>query len=331
MCARRGRRRCEREKKKRVSEKFADCRFSFFFMLARAVLRASHRHRHRAAMCVSRAGSADTASAVVADKAALRRAARDALRAADAADLDRQSEMKEGEGEREKEGERGATTASTRPQPPPLFHRHPGTSIRAHLTSAPFWTRATRVGAYLAAARLREVCVDAAVVGAINASAPTVFLPVVHPHAAAAMALLHVDSLSDDDVVVAPPFGIREPTDLYPPSSRRHPPGTPRTDALTTGLDVLLLPGAAFDGAGRRLGRGGGYYDAFAAALKARGGGKDGDDAASSSPLLVGLAFEQQIVPTVPTEPHDVTLDVLITAARGCVGVSERGRAALRD
>jgi 5,10-methenyltetrahydrofolate synthetase len=162
--------------------------------------------------------------------------------------------------------------------------------------------------------------VDAAVTDALAKGKPTIFLPVVHPHEAAAMALLHVDGVvAGVDVHEAPPFGIREPTDAYPPGHPRA--GAPRASALDAGLDVLLLPGAAFDAAGRRLGRGGGYYDSFVASLAAA---RD-----APPPLLVGLAFAQQLVPTVPTEAHDVGVDVLVTAGRGCVGTSARGRAAV--
>ena len=57
----------------------------------------------------------------------------------------------------------------------------------------------------------------------------------------------------------------------------------------------------ACDGSGRRLGRGGGYYDRALAAAGARG------------VLRVGLAYEDQIVEAVPVEPHDQTLDVVVT------------------
>ena len=53
----------------------------------------------------------------------------------------------------------------------------------------------------------------------------------------------------------------------------------------------------------RRLGRGGGYYDRFLARLR-RG------------TALLGIAFDRQIVDAVPTEPHDVPVDCVITERR---------------
>lgn len=202
----------------------------------------------------------------------------------------------------------------------PSLSQTPGASICAHLQDAPFWCTAASVGAYLAAPRLREVSVDAAVCTALASGSPSLFLPTVTPNVPASMTLLHVDGVTEGlDVVTAPPFGIREPTRRYPRTHARSP-DEPRTDALTAGLDVLIVPCAAFDRTGGRLGRGGGYYDCFAHAAAT---------AHPPGPLLVGVAFSYQIVEAVPLEPHDVRVDVLVTADDGCVGVSERGRRAL--
>ncbi len=65
-------------------------------------------------------------------------------------------------------------------------------------------------------------------------------------------------------------------------------------------IDLIAVPGVAFDASGRRLGRGGGYYDATLAQLPA-------------GAVRVGLAFEVQIVPSVPDEQHDATLDTVVT------------------
>jgi 5-formyltetrahydrofolate cyclo-ligase len=67
-------------------------------------------------------------------------------------------------------------------------------------------------------------------------------------------------------------------------------------------LDLVLVPGVAFDAAGRRLGRGRGHYDATLAAAGAA--------------FLCGLAYEVQMVEQVPSEAHDVALDAVVTEAR---------------
>jgi 5-formyltetrahydrofolate cyclo-ligase len=68
-------------------------------------------------------------------------------------------------------------------------------------------------------------------------------------------------------------------------------------------LGAVFMPGVAFSVDGLRLGRGGGYYDAT---LKRVPPGA----------LRVGLGFDVQVVPSLPREPHDVPLDLVLTDAR---------------
>lgn len=64
---------------------------------------------------------------------------------------------------------------------------------------------------------------------------------------------------------------------------------------------LILAPLLAFDRAGGRLGQGGGHYDRVLAALKPQG------------VLAVGLAYAGQELPAIPREPHDQTLDWVLT------------------
>lgn len=78
----------------------------------------------------------------------------------------------------------------------------------------------------------------------------------------------------------------------------------PRTDKRVD-PDVLLVPFLAFDRRGYRLGRGGGHYDATIAALRSR-----------KEILAVGVGYAAQAVLfTLPVEPHDEKLDMIITPA----------------
>src|ERR1035437_4606311 len=83
-------------------------------------------------------------------------------------------------------------------------------------------------------------------------------------------------------------FGVREP------HSRCAPLPSIR-------LDLILVPGVAFDLHGHRLGRGKGYYDQLLKGL---------------SGTTCGVAFDQQIVGEIPIEPHDVRLDCILTPTR---------------
>jgi 5-formyltetrahydrofolate cyclo-ligase len=68
-------------------------------------------------------------------------------------------------------------------------------------------------------------------------------------------------------------------------------------------IDWVLVPGLAFDERGRRLGYGGGYYDRLLPLLPRQAS-------------RVAGAFEMQIVAAVPTGPHDLALDCIVTEAR---------------
>ena len=77
-------------------------------------------------------------------------------------------------------------------------------------------------------------------------------------------------------------------------------PGCERVPAAS--VDLVLVPGIAFDRSGGRLGYGGGYYDRLLPVLPARA-------------ARVAGAFSAQIVDAVPSAPHDITMDTVVTEA----------------
>lgn len=64
--------------------------------------------------------------------------------------------------------------------------------------------------------------------------------------------------------------------------------------------DVIVVPGLAFTSAGARLGQGGGWYDRLLAEVR-------------SDCLTVGVCFAEQIVEDLPTEPHDIAVELIVT------------------
>lgn len=77
--------------------------------------------------------------------------------------------------------------------------------------------------------------------------------------------------------------------------------------ASPASLDLVVVPGVAFDASGRRLGRGAGFYDRFLSAYR------------SSRPAggaALGLCFDMQVVDRVPAEAHDEPLDGVVTELR---------------
>lgn len=71
-------------------------------------------------------------------------------------------------------------------------------------------------------------------------------------------------------------------------------------DVDPTTLDAVVVPGLAFTIQGLRLGQGGGHFDRFLPRL-------------SPACVTIGVAFREQLVASVPVEPHDVELDMVIT------------------
>ncbi len=127
------------------------------------------------------------------------------------------------------------------------------------------------------------------------------------------MQLLHIDSL--DDLHPAPPFGILEP-------AATQQDGSPREDVLTSAglLDVLVLPGLGFDMSGGRLGRGGGYYDKFISDVVARA-----QQLGRPPPVLLALAFREQVVKGVPMGQLDRHINVLVLPD-GAASMPQQGR-----
>lgn len=68
-------------------------------------------------------------------------------------------------------------------------------------------------------------------------------------------------------------------------------------------IDLAVIPGVAFTSDGCRLGRGRGYYDRLLARFTAL----------SNPPYTLGLAFPFQLLDDLPTEPHDIRLNSILS------------------
>ena len=65
-------------------------------------------------------------------------------------------------------------------------------------------------------------------------------------------------------------------------------------------LDLVIVPGTAFTAAGARMGRGRGYYDKYLAQPEVHA-------------VKIGVCYAHQLVGELPSEPHDVAMDCVIT------------------
>jgi 5-formyltetrahydrofolate cyclo-ligase len=143
------------------------------------------------------------------------------------------------------------------------------------------------VSAYVA---VRGELDPAAAVEALRAERATVVLPRIGSRQPPRLAF-HVVTAAGE--LCAGPFGLTEPLATC-------------AEVPVADIDVMLVPGLAFDASGRRLGYGGGYYDGAARELRASNG----------RGLLVGFAYDFQVVDACPVEAHDVAVDLVVTERR---------------
>lgn len=84
------------------------------------------------------------------------------------------------------------------------------------------------------------------------------------------------------------------------------PQGDETTDIRD--IELIIVPGVAYDRDGNRLGRGKGYYDRLLTSTKA---------------TKIGMAYDFQIVDEIDAEPHDVKMDFIITD-KGTITIKHR-------
>ncbi|MYF90868.1 MAG: 5-formyltetrahydrofolate cyclo-ligase [Gemmatimonadetes bacterium] len=109
-----------------------------------------------------------------------------------------------------------------------------------------------------------------------------VAVPVVMP-GTKTLAHALIDGL---DQLVVGPWGLAQPD----PAVATWLPADVR-------IDLVVVPGIAFDRRGHRIGWGGGYYDRFLAQVQA---------------VKIGLCYDELVLDCIPGEPHDVPVDLVI-------------------
>lgn len=106
------------------------------------------------------------------------------------------------------------------------------------------------------------------------------YLPVVEG------SILSVKEYTGKENCIKGPFGILEPAGKC-------------IDTLDD-IDLIILPGVAFDRNRNRLGRGKGYYDKLLYTIP-------------PTTLKVGICFDFQLFDVIPTDPWDIRMDLVIT------------------
>lgn len=155
-----------------------------------------------------------------------------------------------------------------------------GLKVQARFLATPYYDRARTVALY---APIRgEVPTRDILVAALQ-DEKIVCYPLSHVHGR----ILSFRAIKSESELEPGRLGVREPTS----SSELIP---------VDQIDLFVVPGLGFTKNGKRLGRGGGYYDAT---LRA----------ASPRSRRVGLAFSDQVVEAMPTTLEDVDMDLVVT------------------
>lgn len=131
-----------------------------------------------------------------------------------------------------------------------------------------------------------------------------VFLPRVTSKSKHEMIFLQVNSMNEVVCFDANSWGIREP-----------PIEENRLQVIKDcKLDMMIVPGLAFDEEGRRCGQGMGFYDRFLTMYHEK---------FDKMPKLIGLALRVQIVEKVPTDANDWKVDTVLYAEQKQSGYGE--------
>lgn len=113
--------------------------------------------------------------------------------------------------------------------------------------------------------------------------------------------LFHLESMDELELGM---YRILEPkADLRPVAAKR---------VEVEELDLIMVPGVAFDRRGGRTGHGKGYYDKLL------------EHARPDTPLIA-LAFECQLFPEIPMQSHDIFMDKVVTESAVYEGLGRRG------
>uniref|UniRef100_A0A5B6YXF8 5-formyltetrahydrofolate cyclo-ligase n=1 Tax=Davidia involucrata TaxID=16924 RepID=A0A5B6YXF8_DAVIN len=190
-------------------------------------------------------------------------------------------------------------------------------AIQSLVLKAPWFKSCKRLCAYISCSALREVDTLQVLSEILQNPAKDghsqmgkkLYVPRVEDRNSH-MRMLNISSIDD---LIANSMNILEPAPV-------DADGKEREDVMLADdpVDLFLLPGLAFDKSGRRLGRGGGYYDTFLMKYQ-----ELANERKWKQPLLVALSYSLQIMDdgVIPVTPNDVLVDALVSPS-GVIPIS---------
>lgn len=200
----------------------------------------------------------------------------------------------------------------------PSLRSHEDNAVQNLVLGAPWFKSSQRLCAYISCSALREVDTskllsqileNPAQDGNVEMRKKKLYVPRVEDKNSH-MRMLHISRIDD---LVANSMDILEPVPV-------DGDGNEREDVMQANepVDLFLLPGLAFDRMGRRLGRGGGYYDTFIKNYQELAKARNWEQ-----PLLVALSYSTQIMDegVIPVTQNDVPVDALVSST-GVIPIS---------
>ncbi len=178
-------------------------------------------------------------------------------------------------------------TAKRRAMTAEMIDAH-GLKVQSRFLATSYYAKARTVALY---APIRGEVPTGDILTAALADGKIVCYPLSHVHGH----ILSFRAIREESELEPGRLGVREPasgSELVPVDQ----------------IDVFVVPGLGFSRSGKRLGRGGGYYDAT---LKA----------GAKRSRRVGLAFMEQILDDLPTTTDDVTMDLVVTEVETLKGL----------
>ncbi|RLN62217.1 hypothetical protein BBP00_00004909 [Phytophthora kernoviae] len=171
--------------------------------------------------------------------------------------------------------------------------------LAERICALPEFVRAGGVSVYL---EMPKEAATTDLLEAAFAANKKVFVPKITGRSAEDLRMLRVQSMEDIQSFPKDKWQIPDPPLTL--SS-----GEPRDDAVESSyLELVLLPGVAFDRKGGRLGHGKGYYDSFLRRLSEHYAA-----IGHTPPTTIGLCLTPQLIEQVPLAPHDRMLDLVVT------------------
>ncbi|KAL4865550.1 hypothetical protein BDV12DRAFT_148301 [Aspergillus spectabilis] len=204
-------------------------------------------------------------------------------------------------------------------------------TVANKLFALPEYQRARRIGVYLSMPT-GELSTTAIVEDALR-NHKQVFVPYIHSiettttyQKTSIMEMLALESMEEFMSLKRDKWGIPSLTQAQASSKRNCFGGTGLSPAVAkdttnpSGLDLIVMPGMAFDPGFRRLGHGKGYYDSFLTRYL-RWETENGTDT-RNIPLLVALSLKEQTLSPpeeIPVTNHDWPVDILVIGDDRCL------------